>query len=146
MRRDNLMKKENVLPILVGIGLFLAMPVGIGIFSGIKTGSLRTCLISAGIFVLLEFCVFGIFAWLIHRADKEANEKLERWRQEGLSEIDICKLLLEERRSRLNYRLDMSYGNFRENRNALERMEIREELRDVEDRLQRLSAFSEQEK
>lgn len=130
------MKKDDVLMVLVVIGLFLLAPTIAGIIIGTAPGSLWEGLIAAGGAAFFEACIIGGIAWLDHDAEKR-NEEL---RKQGLSNREIQIMHLESRRESLQDRLEMSHYM-----RGTDIADLREKLSDVNDRLSYLSALSKEE-
>lgn len=131
------MKRDKALQILVGAALFLVVPAVTGIVLGALENSVRTGLIAFGLCALLEADLIGLFMRCLHEAEKESEEKMRAWREQGLSELDIHRLLLEDR---LDEPYRMRTGRSGRSR-TLDRIEIRDELRDVKEKLERLNEF-----
>lgn len=133
------MKKDKVLQILVRIALFLGLPIILSIIVGVLYDGIFTGILALGLCALLE----ALIMWGLYANEREFKEKMKAWKEEGLSDMEIEKRLLGERRERLEDRLDMTYmcAGRGGHSDMDERFAIKEELHDVEERLNRLDKY-----
>jgi len=129
------MRKNKVIQILALIALFFVLPVTVGVIFGIWENSLPAGVRSLGICALCEAAFIGYFAWMLYTAGKRSEEETKEWKEQGFSDAEIDIMRLELRRERLNDRLDRSFGIGGGKDRVFERMEIREELYDIEEKL-----------